>query len=147
MKNKFKDFELVEHTADIGLKIYGKDEKDLFINAARGMFFLITGSSISLAPVNIRKYYTLESEASGREDLIVTWLNDLLYIHFTDLVIFDDYLINYISEEVIKSKVGAVKIKDSPYQIIKEIKAVTYHNLQVCQNKNGIWEANIVFDI
>ncbi|HNR65176.1 MAG TPA: archease [Atribacterota bacterium] len=147
MKNKFKDFELVEHTADIGLKIYGKDEKDLFINAARGMFFLITGSRISLAPESIRKYYALESEAPGREDLLVTWLNDLLYIHFTDLVIFDDYIIDYISEEVIKSKVRAVEIKDSPYQIVKEIKAVTYHNLQVCQNKNGIWEANIVFDI
>ncbi len=47
MDVKYKDFELVEHTADIGLKVYGKSEKELFINAARGMFFLITGSLIS----------------------------------------------------------------------------------------------------
>lgn len=147
MNNKFKDFELVEHTADIGLKIYGRDEKELFVNAARGMFFLITGSVVSSIQDKPKKCFTIESTASSIEDLMITWLNDLLYIYDTEFVIFDEYTIDYMTKKRITARVRAIKIGNSPYQIIKEIKAVTYHNLHVYQNKDGRWEANIVFDI
>ena len=147
MNNKFKDFELVEHTADIGLKIYGKDEKELFINAARGMFFLITGSVLFSAPDRPKRYFTVKSSASNIEDLIITWLSDLLYIYDTEFVLFDEYNIHSMTEKKIEARVRAIEIKGSPYRIIKEIKAVTYHNLRVYQNKNGRWEGNIVFDI
>ena len=43
--NKMKEFELIEHTADVGLRVYGKDLPDLFANAAKGLFSLITDSS------------------------------------------------------------------------------------------------------
>ena len=147
MNSKFDDFELVEHTADIGLKIYGKDKRELFINAARGMFFLITGSAVSPFRDEPKKYFTVESSASNLEDLIISWLNDILYIYDTESVIFDEYTINSMTEKRIKARVGAIEIEGSPYQIIKEIKAVTYHDLHVYQNKDGRWEANIVFDI
>ena len=147
MKNKFKDFELVEHTADTGLKIYGKDKKELFINAARGMFFLITGSALFSVPDKPKKYFTVESSGSNIEDLIITWLSDLLYIYDTEFVLFDEYNIHSMTEKRIEARVRAINIEDSPYQIIKELKAVTYHNLHVYQDKSGRWEANIVFDI
>lgn len=147
-KYKNKDFELVDHTADIGLKIYGKTKEELFINAARGMFYLVTGSLVT--PINdksLTKYYTIESQASNITDLIVNWLNDLLYIHVTEFVIFDDYIIHNMTEEMITAQAEAIKIKDSPNQVLQEIKAVTYHNLCIYQNQNGRWVANIVFDI
>ena len=147
MNSKFDDFELVEHTADIGLKIYGKDKRELFINAARGMFFLITGSVVSSVRDKPKKYFTVESSASNLEDLIISWLNDILYIYDTEFVIFDEYTINSMTEKKIRARIRAIRMEDSPYQIIKEIKAVTYHNLHVYQNKDGRWEANIVFDI
>lgn len=147
MNKEFKGFELVEHTADIGLKIYGMDKKELFVNAARGMFFLITGSNIFSVPDKPKVYFKVESNASNIEDLIVSWLNELLYIYDTEFVIFDEYNINFMTEKGIDAKIRAIKIEDSPYQIIKEIKAITYHNLHVYQKKKGRWEANIVFDI
>ena len=147
MNKKFNDFELVEHTADIGLKIYGLDKRELFINAARGMFFLITGSTVFSVLDKTKEYFDVQSNAPNIEDLIVTWLNDLLYIYDTEFVIFDKYYINSITDKRIDAKIRAIKIEDSPYQIIKEVKAVTYHNLCVYQNKKGRWEANIVFDI
>ena len=147
MNINLKDFELVEHTADIGLKIYGRDERELFINAARGMFFLITGSTVFSVPDKPKKYFTVESSASNIEDLIITWLSDLLYIFDTEFVLFDEYNIQSMTEKMIEARVRAIKIEDSPYQIIKELKAVTYHDLHIYQNKNGRWEANIVFDI
>jgi SHS2 domain-containing protein len=145
--NTDKDFELVDHTADIGLKIYGKNKQELFLNAARGMFFLITGVPVSPVQNRPKNYYKIESSASNIEDLMVTWLSDLLYIHVTEFVIFDDYIINSLTEEMIKSKASAIEIKSSPYRIVKEIKAVTYHDLSVYQDPDGRWAANIVFDI
>lgn len=148
MNKEYKNFELVDHTADIGLKIYGKNKKELFINAARGMFYLITGSLITIScDKSFKKYYLIECQASTIEDLIVNWLNELLYIHVTEFVICDNYDIHFLNKEMIKSKVSAIKIKDTQYRIYKEIKAVTYHNLRVYQKQNGIWVANIVFDI
>ncbi len=147
MNEKDKGFKIVEHTADIGLKIFGKNKIELFINAARGMFFLITGSLMHNVNSNSKKYFTVVSEAINIEDLLINWLNDLLYIHSTELVFFDDYSISCLTDKVIRSTVSSINIKDSSYQVLKEIKAVTYHNIFVGQRGKNNWEANIVFDI
>ena len=142
-----KNYEVIEHTADIGLKIFGKTKKELFQNAARGMFFLITGSSIFFKEESNNKYFKVECEASNLEDLLVSWLSDLLHIHNTEYMIPGDFIINHLTEQFIQSEIVGVKITDSLHQIEKEIKAVTYHHLQVFKNEKGRWEANIVFDL
>ena len=43
-----KEFEILEHTADIGIMVYGKNKREIFINAARGMFEIIAGGSKTL---------------------------------------------------------------------------------------------------
>ncbi|HOR42571.1 MAG TPA: archease [Atribacterota bacterium] len=147
IKGKGKSFEVIDHTADIGLKVYGKDKKELFINAAQGMFFLITGSVIVSQPDRSKKYFDIESKAANMEDLLVAWLDDLLYIYFTEFVLFEDYEIISLTDEMIKTRVRGIKIEHSPYQIVQEIKAVTYHNLLVHELPNGEWEATVLFDI
>ncbi|MFW6135013.1 MAG: archease [Elusimicrobiota bacterium] len=142
-----KEYEIIEHTADVGLKIFGRTKQDLFQNAARGMFFLITGSNTFFEQTKNRKYYKVKCEGSSLEDLLVSWLSDLLYIHNTDYVIFDDFNIKDFTEEFIQAEIRGVKIRDFPYQVELEIKAVTYHELQVFKNKKGLWEATIIFDI
>ncbi len=141
-----KDYEIIEHTADIGLKVFGKTKKELFQNAARGMFFLITGSSIFPGQKN-RQSWTVKCEASNIEDLMVSWLSELLYIHNTDFVIFDNFIFKCLSSYFVQAEVWGTKIKEYPYHIEKEIKAITYHRLQIFKNEKGQWEANIVFDI
>ncbi len=145
--NMGKDYEIIEHTADVGLKIYGETKQELFQNAARGMFFLITGSSITLGYIKNKRYWKVECKGFGIEDLLVSWLSDLLYIHHTEFVIFGDFIIRYLTEQFIQSEVWGVKIKEYSYQVEKEIKAVTYHNLQVFKNKRNQWETTIFFDI
>jgi len=141
-----KNYEIIEHTADIGLNIFGKTKQELFQNAARGMFFLITGSFICPEQKN-RQYWTVECEASNIDDLLVSWLSELLYIHHTDFVFFDDFIINSLTRQLIQAEVWGGKMKDSSCEIEKEIKAVTYHRLRVFKNDQGLWEANIIFDI
>lgn len=142
-----KDYEIVEHTADVGLKVYGNTTKELFRNAARGMFFLISGSSITSGNTRNQRYWKVECQAGDIEDLLFSWLSDLLYIHQSEFVILEDFIIHYLSKKLIQSEAVGIKSSESPYWIEKEIKAVTYHHLQVIKNDLGRWETDIIFDI
>ena len=141
-----KDYKVIEHMADIGLQVFGETKEKLFQNAARGMFFIITGSSV-LAKNESENYWTIECEGTNTEELSVEWLNKLLYIHSTDFVILNDFVIESLTDNNLLAQSGGIKIKESPFYIEKEIKAVTYHNLQVLKNKKNSWEATVVFDI
>jgi len=141
-----EDYKVIEHMADIGLKVFGKTKEKLFQNAARGMFFIITGSS-GFAKQENEQYWTIKCEGANLEDLLVEWLSELLYIHSTDFVILNDFIIKRLTNNNFQAQSTGIKINELPYNIEKEIKAVTYHNLQVIKNKRGHWEATIIFDI
>ena len=141
-----KNYKVIEHMADIGLKVFGKTKEKLFQNAARGMFFIITGFS-GFAKQENEQYWSIKCEGDNLEGLLVEWLSELLYIHSTDFVILNDFIIKNITNNNLQARSGGIKINESPYHIEKEIKAVTYHNLQVIKNEKGYWEATIIFDI
>ena len=141
-----KDYQEIEHMADVGLKAFGETKEKLFENSARGMFFIITGSS-EFARQENEQYRTIKCEGSDIEHLLVEWLSELLYIHTTALVIFDSFNIKRLTDNNLQAEARGIKISDSSYNIEKEIKAVTYNNLQVTRNEEGYWEATIIFDI
>ena len=141
-----KDYKVIEHMADVGLKAFGETKEKLFQNAARGMFFIITGSS-GLSKQENKQYWSIKCEGGNLENLLVEWLSELLYIHSTDFVILNDFIIKSMTSNHLQAQSTGIKINESPYHIEKEIKAVTYHHLQVIKNEKGYWEATIIFDI
>ena len=141
-----KEYQVIEHMADIGLKVFGKTRRKLFENAARGMFFIITGCS-GCAKQKDQHYLKIKCEGADIEDLLVKWLSELLYIHTADLVILNDFSIEYLTDNHLQAKSRGIRINQYPYNIEMEIKAVTYHNLQVIKNEKGCWETTVVFDI
>ncbi|HIG99105.1 MAG TPA: archease, partial [Thermoplasmata archaeon] len=72
-----KHYELVEHTADVGIKAFGKTVAEAFEHAARGMFDIITDES----PIDPVGQYDIELEAPDREQLLVDWLSKLLFLN------------------------------------------------------------------
>lgn len=141
-----KEYQLIEHMADVGLKAFGKTKKTLFQNAARGMFSIITGSS-ELARQKNQQYWAIKCDGFDVENLLVEWLSELLFIHNTDFVILNDFIIEKVTNNSLQAKSYGIKIIDYPYNIEMEIKAITYHKLQVIKNKKGYWEATVIFDI
>ncbi len=140
-----KEFEILEHTADIGIAAYGKTKKEVFINAAKGMFEIIAGESRNLKE---NFYDKIKLEADNPEGLFFAWLNELLYISETKLVILSKFKIKELSDFQIKAEVEGMKINPPSVKIEKEIKAVTYHRLEIKKNEeSGLWRAQIIFDI
>jgi SHS2 domain-containing protein len=140
-----KEFEIIDHTADIGIVAYGKTKREVFINAAKGMFEIIAGENRDLKE---NFYDKIKLEAKSLEDLLIAWLNELLYISEVKLVILNKFIIKELSDGQIKAEVGGTKINHLSIRIKREVKAVTYHRLEIKKDEeSGLWSAQVIFDI
>ena len=137
-----KHFEILDHTADIGLIIYGKDLRELFEHAGEGFFHLIT----DLKKVRPRVEKRIELEGECLERLMVDWLGELLYLHEVDHFLFKEFGIETVGEPGLKAMVKGEPFQEGIHSIKTEIKAVTYHQIQIEEGKEG-WRAQVIFDL
>lgn len=135
-------YKQIEHTGDIGIKIYGSSMKDLFINAAYGMFDVIA----EISTVSHVLSEDVEVAGDNCEELLVNWLSELNYLFITENKIFSEFEITRITETELSGTAIGEKFEPRKHRINTEIKAVTYHEIYVKQLKNK-WEAQVIFDI
>ena len=135
-------FEVTDHTADIGLTAYGKDLADLLVNAACGMLTLI------VEPETVNSTLTAKIEIEERDDitLLVEWLNTLLYELDVNRLLFREFDIVISGETKLSAVCRGEKFDPDKHRLIHEVKAATYHNLDITMVK-GIYSAAIIFDI
>ena len=144
-----RKFKFIEHTADVGIIAYGKNLPELFINAAYGMFSIITDvrkitdNRVQITDVKVR--------ANNLEELLIVWLNELLYQYNTKRVLFAQFKIKKITGKILAAQIRGEKIDSSKHPINAEIKAATYHQLKIQKNigKNRTvrWQAEVIFDV
>jgi SHS2 domain-containing protein len=137
-----KRFEVLDHTADIGLIVYGEDLKRLFENAGEGFFHLIT----DLTKVRRKIERRIEIGGKGLERLMVDWLSELLYLHDVENFLFKGFRIESVGKGGLKARVKGEPFHEGVHVIKREVKAVTYHQIKV-QQKEGAWRAQIIFDL
>ena len=137
-----KDFELIDHTADIGVTAYGADMKQVFANAARGLFSLIT----ELDLVSEKKNLDVRVTAPDREALLVNWLNELIYLFEAKEIIFNRFEITNITDTKLKAMAYGEKINLAKHELKTQVKAATYHLLKIEQTEDG-FQARVIFDM
>ncbi|MBL7068874.1 MAG: archease [Candidatus Omnitrophica bacterium] len=137
-----KRYEIINHTADIGIKVYGKSLEELFINAASGMFEIIADLD-GLKPSTSIK---VKLEAQNDEELLVAWLDELIYNFYTKKIIFSEFKISSLSAAKIEAEAIGKHIGDKKSRLKTEIKAATYHDLKI-EKESGNYQVQIIFDI
>jgi SHS2 domain-containing protein len=137
-----KPFEIIDHTADIGIIAYGADMKQVFANAALGLFNLM--ADLDEFKEDIRR--ELQISAEDVEVLLVAWLNELIYIFDVEHVIFKRFEINELTSTQIKARCFGEKIKPRQHKLKREIKAATYHMLKINKEEGG-YKVQVIFDI
>jgi SHS2 domain-containing protein len=135
-----KRYELIEHTADVGVKAYGKTVSEAFEHAAEAMFDIITDTS-TIHPVG---QYDIMLEAPDLEQLLVDWLSKLLFLNGAYNLVFGKFQVT-INGNRLSAHVFGEQYSDAKHKMGTEIKAVTYHMLQV-QEKQPIF-VQVLFDI
>ena len=136
-----KDFEIIEHTADAGIRAYGSDIKEVFVNAARGLFSLIT----ELDDVVEAEYRDIELTAPDEENLLVEWLNELIYLFDAENILFKRFDISEIDNTKLKVRSYGERVDTSRHQLKTGVKAATYHMLKI-ERDDGC-KAEVLFDI
>ncbi|OGP74685.1 MAG: hypothetical protein A2W09_08120 [Deltaproteobacteria bacterium RBG_16_50_11] len=137
-----KRFEILDHTADIGLIVYGEELKALFENAGEAFFHLIT----DLRKVRQRIEKRIEIEGESLERLMVDWLNELLYLHEVEYLLFKGFNIESVGENGLRARVKGEPFQEGVHVIKTGVKAVTHHQIEV-RKENGRWRAQIILDL
>jgi SHS2 domain-containing protein len=137
-----KRFEILDHTADIGLAIYGEDLKSLFEHAGEGFFHIIT----DLKKVRPRIEKKVELAGEGLDRLMVDWLGELLYLHDVDHFLFKEFVVEAVGEDGLKAAAKGEPYQEGRHVIKTEVKAVTYHQIRV-EKRNRGWRAQVIFDL
>lgn len=133
-------YEILEHTADLKIKSYGDDLPELFANSALAMTEFIFGKEVS--DEEVVETEIIEVEAYDIESLLVNWLSEILFLSATKYRAYIIYGIKEFANKKIVAKVG------SREAIAKEdIKAVTFNDLKIEQERDGVWSAMVVYDI
>ena len=139
MKKKYK---FINHTADVGIKVWGESLESLLENAAYSMFDILT----ELDKVKAKESLGVEIEGKRTDELLADWLRNLLYKFNGEGYLLREFNIEEISKKGLKAKVRGEKLDLSRHTLKTEIKAVTYHQLEVKKTAKG-WEAQIIFDV
>ena len=137
-----KDFEFIDHTADIGIVAYGIDMKQVFANVARGFFSLIT----ELDTVAVKEKRGIKVTAPDREALLVNWLNELIYLFEVKEMLFNRFDITSITDTELTAIGYGEKINLAKHELKTQVKAATYHTLKIEQNEDG-WKAQVILDV
>ncbi len=133
-----------DHTADRALRVGGRDLADLFVGAGRGMFDL-TGDAEGVEP---QVWRTIRLEAGDREELLVEWLNELLFLVEQEELLLTEFYIESLTDATPTAKAAlAAHVGGAVSPVTRaHIKAATYHDLKLVESKAG-WSATITFDV
>lgn len=132
-----KKYEFLEHPADIKIKSYGSDLAELFTNSALGMMDFL----YDLQSVKITHHESIEVTGENLENLLVNWLSELLFLSDINNRAYIEFSIKKVDNTSVIAVLGSGMAVSRD-----DIKAVTYHDLQVIRVGNA-WEAIVVYDI
>ncbi|MFC2035098.1 archease [Chloroflexota bacterium] len=136
-----KEFEFINHTADVGIIARGADMNRAFANAAEALFSLIT----NLDDVEEVSYRDIDLTAPDQESLLVEWLNELIYLFDTENIIFKRFDITRLSQTHLEARSYGDKVDKSKHKLKTGIKAATYHMLKI--DKNNGDRVRVMLDI
>ncbi len=135
-------FEIIDHTADLGIVVAGTTLKELFQNASNAMMqiMLKQGPEETGEPINI------SVQGADLPDLMVRWLGEILYIFQGENRLVTQTKISEITPNHLDAQIKTIPFTLAKHEILTEIKAVTYHQIEVIR-KGGSWNARIIFDL
>jgi SHS2 domain-containing protein len=138
-----KDYELIDYTADVGIKATGKDLAQAFSHAAAGMFSLITDPQ----KIEEADWSDVEVSAPDRETLLVAWLNELIFLFETERWLFKRFHIKTLNENSLTARCYGEKIDKTRHELKREIKSATYHMLKIERLPGDEYQVQVLLDI
>ncbi len=140
-----REWEHYEHTADIGIRGYGSTLEEAFEAVTLALFDVM----VDVRKVEPKECMEVGAEGEDLMALLYSFLEELLVLHDVEGLVFGD-----VRVEIEKSRDG-YKIKaracgeplSEKHRAKEEVKAITYHEMEIKQLPDGRWMAQLVPDI
>ncbi len=142
MTGESAGFELRDHTADLALYVWGVSLPDLFLAAGDGLYESIGQVETDGDGEAVR----LRFEAIDHVSLLQDFLSELLFRFETRGERVVDMTIESLDDRAMVVRGCSRKVSISDSILDREVKAVTYHDLEIVE-ADGRFEVTIVLDI
>jgi SHS2 domain-containing protein len=139
MDNKYR---ITRHQSELAVRVTGNSQADLFANSAFALFDVLTDP----ATIDIKERISLEVEGSDRDDLMVNWMRELLYLYQGSGYLLKEFKINQVKDTLVKAEVCGEKTDPDRHEIKQEISAVAFHNSRMAKTGNQ-WIAQVIFEL
>jgi len=128
-------YRILDHPADLGIEARGKTLAEAFEQAARGLISVIVDPD-SVRPVESR---SVVIEAGDRQQLLVRWLTEVLYLY--DGLKFSprDFRIGRLSPRLLEAQVRGEPFDRLRHTVRLDVKAITYHQLEIRRRGSSHW--------
>jgi SHS2 domain-containing protein len=136
------DYQVFDHTADLGVEVSAATVEELYGGAAFALFDLLIDLTTVRAGIAREIIVTGEDPA----DLLVNFLREVLYMWNGGGFLIKSCLIREATPQRVKALLRGETFDSGRHRIKQEIKAVTYHQASVCETEEG-WAAKVVFDV
>lgn len=138
---------LVEHTADVGLRVWGSSPEQLFESAGRGLANLLTDTD-RVHPFETREIIL---DALDLEEALIAWLQEVIYLFEVERFVPRDLEVDRIDLPRVTGRIRGEAFDPSRHETRMDIKAATYHDLRIVRTESDAaaarWETVIIFDI
>jgi SHS2 domain-containing protein len=126
----------------MGIEASGETLEDLFAQAAYGLLEIIAGTPEALC----REEMIVTVEGGDAEELLVNWLNEILYLFEIKRFFPLDFEIEEVRGNHLLARVRGEPFDPQRHPVEREVKAVTYHQLRV-EKTDGLWHARVYVDL
>jgi SHS2 domain-containing protein len=136
---KYRDF---DHTGDLGVEVFGDSLPALFRHAGEALVNIITDADT----IRIRESKAITVQAEGLEQLMVRWLNELLFLFESEGLLFKRFVVDAVDSDHLAVTAHGEFYDMDRHPIKTTVKGATYHQLEVVQEADR-WRAAIIFDL
>jgi SHS2 domain-containing protein len=140
--DKEKNYRVTARQSELAMRVVGKSQENLFVNAAIALFDVMTDSG----KIELKERMQLEVEGSDRDDLLVNWLRELLYLYQGSAYLLNEFNIREVKDTVVKAEVGGEKLDPDRHEIKQDITAVAYNQSRM-QKTGDQWIAQVIFEV
>jgi protein archease len=138
-----KKYRLTKRQSELAVRVTGESQAGLFANSAFALFDVMV---MDVDKVESREQIPLEVEGTDRDDLMVNWMRELLYLYQGSGYLLREFLIREVKDTFVKAEVSGEKIDPDRHEIKQEIAAVASHKSRMDKTGNQ-WTAHLIFEV
>ena len=140
---KPKKYRLTKHQSELAVRVIGESQADLFANSALALYDVMVAD---MDIIESKERLPLEVEGADRDDLMINWVRELLYLYQSSGYLIKEFVIREVKDTVVKADVAGEKIDPDRHEIKQEIAAVAFHKSRMEKTGNQ-WTAHLIFEL